>query len=117
MARRSRESPDSFLDRVLVAFAAAVVALLTLVLMPVFGAVLTWQSGAFDLWGLLFSKVGLAFVLVSAVIGFVAGYEKTAVFFALIWGTDERWKNERFVLAALAVLILACGVAIAYGFL
>jgi hypothetical protein len=117
MAQRSHARPDSFFDRVLIAFAAAVVAILTLMLVPIFGAALTGQPGAFDLWGLLISKIGLAFVVTSAIIGFVAGSEKAADFFGLIWGTHELWENERFVLAALSVLIVGLGVVIAYLFL
>ena len=110
----SHTDSDTLGERFIIAFFAAFVAALTLVLAPLFTVFLLGYSPIMELWGLLLSKVGLAFVAVSAVVGFFVGTKTISDFFALVWGTHELWENDRFIFAALSVFIVCIGAFIAY---
>jgi hypothetical protein len=48
---------------------------------------------AFNLFPYVFSKWGAGILLATAVFGFIAGSERTANLFALVWGTHPVWSR------------------------
>lgn len=45
------------------------------------------------LYGLIFSKWGLAILIASAILGFIVGGERMASLFAVVWGTHPIWSE------------------------
>ena len=79
--------------RLAVAFCTAVVVGLMLLLFPILVLLASPNLEPLALYGYVFSKWGAAIILVASALGFAVGGERTANFFALIWGTHPFWSE------------------------
>lgn len=91
---------ESIAERVVVALVSALLAGLTLVLLPIAFVLTTRGMGGgmeFDIgaiaYAVVFSKAGIAIVVVAAVTGFLVGSERMANIFSFFWGTHGLWSR------------------------
>jgi hypothetical protein len=79
--------------RMAVAFCTAVVIGLTMLLVPLIVGIVGGGAESLALYAIVFSKWGLATVIVFAITGFILGGERMANVFAAVWGTHPVWSE------------------------
>lgn len=88
---RPLESGSQF--RLAVAVCAAVAIGLTMLLVPLIVGIIGGGADSLALYAIVFSKWGLATVIVFAITGFILGGERMAKVFAAVWGTHAVWSE------------------------
>ena len=78
--------------RLAVAFCSAVAMFVMLLVVPFILALASFVE-ALVVYKLVFSKWGASILIGTAALGFIIGGERTASFFAVIWGTHPLWSE------------------------
>lgn len=89
-------------ERLVVVCVSAIFAAITLLLYPIalfFFGLPAAGGGTFLLgaaiYALVFSRIGLLVIIVSATVGLFAGRERMADIFSVFWGTHSLWQRVR----------------------
>jgi len=79
--------------RLAVAVCTSVVIGLVMLLVPLIVGIIGSGAESLALYAIVFSKWGLATVVVFAITGFILGGERMANVFAAVWGTHPVWSE------------------------
>lgn len=79
--------------RLAVAVCSAFVVGVMMLIVPLVIGIVGRGAEPLVLYGLIFSKWGLAILITSAILGFIVGGERMANLFGVVWGTHPIWSE------------------------